>query len=154
MGEMDGAGTCDVLCSPWCHPAASGLWPKLAELPVTIIQVPPGGRHIPVPTVGLAASKPTLPPLVHAAGAGFFGKRSEIWLLLPRGVITVQSPWDWSDLPDSCAPEQHEHSRSLAEGRPPSLHLHRLVPRLVASSPAGNSSLCPGQEGSADPAGG
>lgn len=43
MGEMDGAGTCDVLCSPWCHPAASGLWPKLAELPVTIIQVPPGG---------------------------------------------------------------------------------------------------------------
>lgn len=111
-------------------------------------------RQVPVPTVGLAASKPTLPPLVHAAGAGFFGKRSEIWLLLPRGVITVQSPWDWSDLPDSCAPEQHEHSRSLAEGRPPSPHLHGLVARLVASSPAGNSSLCPGQEGSADPAGG
>lgn len=85
-------------------------------------------RGVLVPTVGLAASKPTLPPLAHAAGAGFFGKRAEVCLLLPRGVITVQSPWDWSDLPDSCAPEQHEHVRSLTEGRPLSPHLYRLVP--------------------------
>lgn len=41
MGVMDGAGTHGGLGSPWYHPAVSGLRSKLAELTVTIIQVPP-----------------------------------------------------------------------------------------------------------------
>lgn len=61
--------------------------------------------QVPVPSVGLA---PALPHSVHVAGTGCLGQHWEMLLLLPKGVIMGLSPWDWSDLPDSRAPQQHK----------------------------------------------
>lgn len=70
----------------------------------------------------------------HVAGAGRPDECWEILLLLPKRVMTGMSPWDWSNLPDSCAPEQRKHIESLAEGRPPFLCLSRLVPSSLQPS--------------------
>lgn len=62
--------------------------------------------QVAVPTMRLT---PALSHSQHEAGTGCLGQHWEMVLLLPKGVITGLSPWDWSDLPDSCAPQQHKH---------------------------------------------
>lgn len=92
MGGMGGAGTSGGLCSPWCHPVVSGLWSKLAELTVTIIQVPPGCIDRFYAHCG-AGSLEANPASFSACGWGWF-----LWQVL-GDLVAVAQRGDYSPEP-------------------------------------------------------